>query len=453
MLSRIVGRSVLHFSSLPLTPVLHVLSNRKRGFPKGGDAAPCRFSKNLRSAPWKVFPPLALGLLVLCAPACSGDKGTGPQNGEQPGHFQFTRDPSTGPVVSSGTAGWPIFPSDPAVVKDAEGYHLFYTTYFCKAHGTYYYSWDAGNLSACNITDVATGTGYAFSSDKGYTWEFRGSPVLLPGDEPWQRGDIETPHVAVLGDTLYLFYSAWGEYQGKPFPHRFQVGVATLNLNGKTIRQRLLEDLAEFTSRPGPLLPYNVTTTSFDNNTQEPSVVIRDGLLELFYVGVSFTLPDQHADAPGQSIQSVGMAKAVFRPNLQLVSQSTGYVLENANITEVKYFDGAYRCFSTTLEQDGGEFHHNEKINYFRSADGVDWSDSEVLLRPETAFDDWGMMAPTVVVEDNEVVMFYSGWGIEDHVCFPEPFRSDIRFGYPTADDRCIYGSVGRAVAARPAIK
>ncbi|MEJ2628758.1 MAG: hypothetical protein P8078_09400, partial [bacterium] len=62
-------------------------------------------------------------------------------NGESTeGYFQFARDPSEQPVVSSGRTGWPIFPSDPAVWKDSEGYHLFYTTYFCSKDGTYYYS-------------------------------------------------------------------------------------------------------------------------------------------------------------------------------------------------------------------------------------------------------------------------------------------------------------------------
>jgi hypothetical protein len=57
-------------------------------------------------------------------------------------------------------------------------------------------------------------------------------------------------------------------------------------------------------------------------------------------------------------------------------------------------------------------------------------------------------MAPTVVVEESEIVLFYSGWSIADRLCF-EPWGPDIRFGYPTTDDRCIYGSVGRATAAR----
>jgi hypothetical protein len=101
------------------------------------------------------------------------------------------------------------------------------------------------------------------------------------------------------------------------------------------------------------------------------------------------------------------------------------------------------------VEEGGGEFHQNEKINVFQSPDGIRWSDPEILLTPGAPFDNWGLMAPTVVVEDSTLVMFYSGWSSENHPCFPEPFRSDVRFGYPTKDDHCIYGSVGRAVAGR----
>jgi hypothetical protein len=59
-------------------------------------------------------------------------------------------------------------------------------------------------------------------------------------------------------------------------------------------------------------------------------------------------------------------------------------------------------------------------------------------------------MAPTVVVEDEDIVLFYTGWAIENHPCFPEPFTPDVRFGRPSDEDRqCIYGSVGRATAGR----
>jgi predicted GH43/DUF377 family glycosyl hydrolase len=393
---------------------------------------------------------LALLWLFLLVLGCGKSKTTS-KPPVVPTSLEFIKNPAGGPVVSSGTAGWPIFPADPAVLKDNEGYHLFFTTLFCKSGGSYYYSWDSHNLGACNITDVVGTVGYAFSADGGLSWEFRSSPVVLPGPEAWQSGDLETAFAALLGDTLYLFYSASGLHSGQPFPNRFQVGVATVRLNGETIHQRLMTDAVTFQKQPEPLLPFNTSTTTFDNNTQEPSVVIKDSLLEVFYVGVGFSLPEQSADAPGQTITSVGMAKAVFNRNLTLVSKSDGYILPDANITEVKYVGGTYHVFSTTLEQ--GEFHQNEKINYYSSIDGSSWSQPKILLYPGTgeAFDNWGIMAPTVVVEDQSIVLFYTGWKKEDHQCFPEPFPPSVRFGRPSDNDtKCIYGSIGRAVSPRP---
>ena len=63
-------------------------------------------------------------------------------------------------------------------------------------------------------------------------------------------------------------------------------------------------------------------------------------------------------------------------------------------------------------------------------------------------FDDWGVMAPTVAVEEDQVVMFYTAFGTERHACFP--VAADGRFGRPAGDGQCLFGTVGRAVSSRP---
>ena len=380
--------------------------------------------------------------------ACGKDsKGT--NGGTDNTTLVFNREPANEPVVLSGRVGWPIFPTDPCVIADAEGYHLFYTSYFCKASGSYYYSWDVANMAACDIMHVVASVGYAFSADRGFTWQFRGRPVVLPGPEAWQSGDLETPYVAVLGDTVYLFYSATGTFNGQPFPQRYQIGAATLNLHGHTLRQAMLDDNAEFVRLPQPLLPYNTTASAFDNNTQEPSVVIRNNRLELFYVGLRLSNPQLPAEAPGQQILGLGLARAVFGTNLALIEASSGYILPNANIPEVKYFDSAYYVFATAAGN--GEFHKQEKIEYFTSKNGTTFSNAINLLAPQVEFDAWGMMAPTLVIERDTIVMFYSGWSYASHPCFPEPLPLNVRFGRPSNNDAaCIFGAFGRAVAVRP---
>jgi hypothetical protein len=390
---------------------------------------------------------IVISSAMLIQLACGKDsKGTG--GGTNNASLIFTREPANEPVVLSGRVGWPIFPTDPCVIADAEGYHLFYTSYFCKASGSYYYSWDVANMAACNITQVVATVGYAFSADRGFTWQFRGRPIVLPGPEPWQSGDLETPFVAILGDTVYLLYSATGTVNGQPFPQRYQIGAATLNLHGHTLRQSLLENDAEFVRLPQPLLPYNTEVPAFNNNTQEPSVVIRNNRLELYYVGLRLSDPRLPAEAPGQEILGVGLARAIFATNLALIEATNGYILPNANIPEVKYFDSAYYVFATAAGN--GEFHRQEKIDYYFSKDGTTFSKPVDLLAPQVSFDAWGIMAPTLVIEKDTIVMFYSGWSYADHPCFPEPLPLDVRFGRPSNNDAaCIFGAFGRAVAVR----
>lgn len=50
--------------------------------------------------------------------------------------LNFAKDPADRPVIASGVAGWPAFPADPAVIRDEEGYHLFFTNIFVPHGGS-----------------------------------------------------------------------------------------------------------------------------------------------------------------------------------------------------------------------------------------------------------------------------------------------------------------------------
>ena len=62
---------------------------------------------------------------VKTKPSSNLDQDTTPE-------LTFQRLPSEEPVVSSGIKGWPAMPSDPFVLKDQSGYHLFISMLFCK---------------------------------------------------------------------------------------------------------------------------------------------------------------------------------------------------------------------------------------------------------------------------------------------------------------------------------
>lgn len=43
----------------------------------------------------------------------------------------FVREPAGRPVLTSGTADTPMIVMDPCVIADADGFHLFFTSFFC----------------------------------------------------------------------------------------------------------------------------------------------------------------------------------------------------------------------------------------------------------------------------------------------------------------------------------
>jgi hypothetical protein len=360
---------------------------------------------------------------------------------------RFIRQPDKQPTVSSGRAGWPIVAFDPDIYVDDEGYHLFYTTLFCRQASGYSYSWDPSNLAGCDILHVVGSIAYAFSNDQGLTWQFRRTPVVMPSDTGFDSAKIETAYVFRLGDTLYLTYSADGDRGGRKLKSRYQIGVAKLVLGRRSVREALSSDSTRFNRRSTPLLPFDLRGGRFDNNVQEPSVVVTPDGIFLYYIALGLRLPEESVEAPGQQITSVGLARAVLDRDLRVRSRSASSLLDGVNITEVDYYDGIYHLFSTT--SGSGEFHKGERLSYSTSGDGVHWSPPVPLLHDSIAgLDEWGMMAPTVAVGEDRLLLFYTAYTAEPHACFPVPPNG--RFGLPVAGgSECLFATVGRAVAAR----
>lgn len=387
--------------------------------------------------------------VLLFAAACSPAPRNRPVPvAAAPEVVSFALQPDSGPVISSGRAGLPILPVDPNVYVDAEGYHLFYSSYFCWNDRGYVFSWDPANPSACNILKVITSIAYAFSADRGLTWTFRQSPVVQPSDTGFDSYRIETASVFRVGDVLYLAYSADGDVNGRRFTGRYQIGLARLPLGGQSVRAALMDESRQFERRPTPWLPFDRRPGRFDNNTQEPSVAVGPSGPVLFYIGLGFRLPDQALDAPGQNIDHVELGRAVLDDQLNVISRSDASILGGVNTPDVHYFEGAYHLFGVTLE---GRGQNGESINYATSPDGLRWSTPRVILSPGgiPGFNDWGLASPTAAVEADRVVLFYTALGKGSQPCFPVP--PEGRFGIPWADNTmCLFPSVARAMAPRP---
>ncbi len=362
----------------------------------------------------------------------------------------FVREPADRPVIDSGTAGWPSIAADPSLLVDAEGYHLFYTALFCaRPDGSFYFSWDPEQPAACDLSRAFGGTAYAFSADQGQTWEKRSTPVLSPGPEAWNDGDVETPFAVRVDDRLLLFYSSFGTQGGGLLQHRFQIGAAWLDLGGRSIRQALLDGGAVFTHRPGAVVAADLVQPHGVNNAQEPSVVVRDGRLELFFVTVGLSLPDQDFTAPGQEV-SLALRVAGLGPDLSVVEPPSDPLLTGpaANIAEVRFVNGRYHLFATTTALDD---HEGDQITYAVSETGRDFGQPVPILsrRAGAAFDNWGVMAPTVAVLPEATVLLFTGWEVQEHVC--NVSGAGGRMGMPVesqpAAARCLYATLGRAVA------
>jgi len=385
--------------------------------------------------------------LAACAPLGAGPGGT---TVPLPALSTFVRDPDTLPTIASGRAGWPITAVDPNVYVDDEGFHLFFSTIFCRRQQDHAYSWDPADLPGCDITHAILTIAYAFSSDQGLTWRFRHAPVVLPSDSGFDSTKIETADVFRLGDTLYLTYCADGDRAGRKLAQRFQIGLGNVVLGRRSVHDALMDDSTRFARRVDPLLSYDLRPGRFDNNVQEPSVVVVHDSVVLYYIGLGLQLPDQPIDAPGQGIQSVGLGRAVLDQHFNVVSRSASAILSGVNITEVRYRDATYHLFATTLS--AGESHQGEAISYATSADGVTWTTPRVVLSPGSVpgFNDWGLMAPTAAFEGSRVVLFYTAFGSTPGAC--APVVSGGRFGQPVAGgSRCMFATIGRAVAAPPA--
>ncbi|MHC4267845.1 MAG: glycoside hydrolase family protein [Planctomycetota bacterium] len=348
-------------------------------------------------------------------------------------------------VISAGQRKLPLIVSDPCVLKDDMGYHLFYTTPFCGKDSIYNYTWwNPISYFSCTTMDMTYSVGYAFSSDKGITWEFRPTPVILTGNSNWENRKIETPNVVKVEDKLYLFYCADGNSE---LIQRFQIGVASLYLGEKSIYDKLMIERTMFdrNGRTTPLISKN-PIGFFDMNVQEPSVIYRNNSFEVYYVGLELKEDIPLNNETGLDILiDIGMGKAVFNKNLELISRTVEPILTGVNMIEMKYFNNIYCLFFTT--SGNGEFHKNEKIAYSVSKDSENsWSKPTVILTKSDAntFDNWGIMAPSVVFDEDKIYLFYTALGVKDISCFGE---SKTRWGSPIDNNSKLgYMTLGRAI-------
>ena len=267
----------------------------------------------------------------------------------------------------------------------------------------------------------------------------RPSPLLLPVVDGWDNFRVETASAIVQRGVLHLFYCA----DGKQRPARYQIGEASLALEGDSLREALLvQGRTPSRGRVTPVLAGVTDRLSFRNNVQEPSALSFGGHFELYFVGLQLTKPREAVDHPGQTISRIGLGRALLDDSLNVIEVSEKPLTDLANIIEVKR-TGDWLVLFTTLPGEG-EAHRRERIGYQTSRDGRRWSrPKEVVSSLPKGFDSWGCMSPTVVPEAERWVLFYTA--LENlHE------RPKERWGMPLGRDGWLFGTLGRAESIAP---
>ncbi len=372
-------------------------------------------------------------------------------------------------VVDAGRSGQPTFVADPGVIADQSGYHLFVTNHFCdrEGDGTFDasdYQFDSeAFFSTCldpNGPQNHHGAAilYAHSDDDGRTWTIRPEPVLVPEPGTYDSDKVETAFPVVIGDALYLFFSATGHNADIGFvPARYAIGGASIELAGRTIAEALMDDGDVFEKlRDTPVLDFITSRRAYGNGVQEPSVVVTDdGAIQLFYTALRLNDPGDIGDG----LDGIALMRATFadlsltEPQIEMsnaldlsdlpASLDIKATMLPLNIQEVHYRDGGYHAFYTSLGDD--DFHQSQEIRYAYSPDGLNWQDGTTLITHDQPFSEWGVMAPSVVFNDGFVDIFYSAFGeVADHPCVPRGEGARMGTGIK-GESACLYAMVGRA--------
>ena len=365
------------------------------------------------------------------------NQATGPPSAEIQDPLRFRGDPEDAPVILAGSPTSPMFAMDACAIQDEEGYHLFYSSLFVETPSGLSPFWNSSLPYEGNIEKLVTAIAYAFSSDRGLTWQFREAPVLTPGDLEWENFRVETSNAIVHDNQLHLFYCADGDRNGKAFHKRYQIGLVSMPLNDKSIRENLMDEQRVFSrTRTTPLLSYVTDDASYRNNVQEPSVIYDEerDRFDLFFTGLEWKLPGEPENHAEQQITRVVVGRAILNRAFEVEQVTVVPMPHTINLIEVRKFQGKYHLFGVGLG--------NKAIVYTTSDDGSKWSEpvTVVEVNPKSHFASFQVASPTVVVDGDELVLFYSGMSMSQH-------RPDNRWAAQFGTETFLSVSLGRAVA------
>jgi len=298
--------------------------------------------------------------------------------------LSWTKHPENPVIPETPVGNWDHWKSDPFVLKEGDLYRMWYAT---------------------NAEGSKTQIGYAESMD-GIAWVHHPEPVLLLGiDGEWDDEDVETPTVVKHEDLYHLWYSGRGEPEGTNPIGRpdaaYRIGHAVSN-DGINWNKDL----------ENPVVDVGPPNIGWDwLAAAEPSVIVNDGLFEMWYTGATIKLRS------GKFFLQIGRAtsldgttweKSDTNPVLRLS-------LKNGITTpSVLYNEPDYELWFTLYDEATGI--PGGPIGYATSLDGISWRISPRIALSKGKFRAWdrrGIFGPTVLLDGDTYKMWYSGVRID----------------------------------------
>jgi len=296
---------------------------------------------------------------------------------------------------------WDHWRSDPYVMREGNTYKMWYGT---NQNGSY------------------TQIGYATSND-GINWSRHPEPVVslgLPGS--WDDEDVETPTVVKYNGMYHLWYCARGEPDGSDlFPDAtYRIGHAT-SLDG-----------IQWTKDPeNPIIPLgNQSINEWDwAANAEPTVIVEDGIFKMWYVGGNILNDEFHLHI-GYAISYDGSEWIKYDGNPVL----TAVDYNGITTPSVVHSDIGYELWCTIFDASTGL--PTGPIKYAFSPDGINWTmipGIELDKGPLGEWDSYGIFGPTVLVDENEYKIWYSGFRVNID------FSVNFGIGYATKEKNNLH--------------
>jgi predicted GH43/DUF377 family glycosyl hydrolase len=298
--------------------------------------------------------------------------------------------------------------SDPCVLKDGDGYKLYYTCVGVTQE----------EIDAAAPFDPTPKARICLAiSDDGIIYtRHPNNPILDLSDSAWDSYALETPFVMNIGGEYWLYYYGYDTTEIEDVISGDKTTLGSIGLaisNDGIIFTRYSNNPV---LEPSPLTDTDNYVGSWDSWVIEgPSIIEVGSEYWMFYGGAG-------SEVAGEMVNSVGLAispdgkkwtKAIQNPLLNEGSASSWdryHVIDPSVIKYNNQYILWYHGGNTYFAGDGEYSNFNIGVAY--SDNGIEWvkdSNNPVLENDVLSWTSSGVMAPSVIEESDKFVMYFHG--------------------------------------------